>query len=56
MRDVGAERPRRRRAGGRAINLRGKGPAITQLPWRQPSNPDNPTEPLDDDGGAAADF
>ena len=47
MRDVRAERPTRRRAGGRAINPRGKGPAITQLPLRQPSNPDRPTEPLD---------
>jgi trimethylamine--corrinoid protein Co-methyltransferase len=44
---------RRRRAGGRAGNLRGKGAAIKQLPWSLPVNPDRPTEPLDGEGVAA---
>ena len=47
------EAPRRRRSGGRAGNLRGKGPAVTQLPWSLPVNPDRPTEPLDEAGVAA---
>mgnify|MGYP002855590912 CR=1 FL=1 len=48
------DRPkRRRRAGGRGRNLRGKGAAIKQLPWSLPANPDKPTEPLDGDGVAA---
>ena len=55
MSDEAADRPapKRRRAGGRAANLRGKGAAITQLPWTLPINPDKPTEPLDEDGVAA---
>ena len=67
----GADGPRRRRAGGRAANVRGKGAAIAQLPWSLPTNPDNPTEPLDaaiaeelaafvarrkEEGGAPTDF
>ena len=47
------EAPRRRRAGGRAGNLRGKGAAIKQLPWSLPINTDKPTEPLDEAGVAA---
>ncbi|MDP7343988.1 MAG: trimethylamine methyltransferase family protein [Alphaproteobacteria bacterium] len=47
------KRPKRRRAGGRAANLRGKGAAIAQLPWSLPVNPDRPTEPLGEDGIAA---
>jgi trimethylamine--corrinoid protein Co-methyltransferase len=45
---------RRRRAGGRAGNLRGgaRG-AIEQMPWRIPENTDRPTEPLDEAGVAA---
>ena len=42
-----------RRSGGRAGNLRGKGAAIKQLPWSLPTNPDKPTEPLDEAGVAA---
>jgi trimethylamine--corrinoid protein Co-methyltransferase len=41
---------RGRRSGGRAGNLRGKGPAITQLPWSLPVNRDTPTEPLNEEG------
>ncbi len=47
---VSAEPRRRRRSGGRAGNLRGKGAAIKQLPWSLPVNPDKPTEPLNEDG------
>ena len=39
-----------RRAGGRAENLRGKGAAVAQLPWSVPTNPDRPTEPLEEAG------
>lgn len=55
MSDAGAEKPapKRRRAGGRAANVRGKGAAVKQLPWSLPINPDRPTEPLDADGVAA---
>ena len=55
MSDIAANKPapRRRRAGGRAANVRGKGAAITQLPWSLPINPDKPTEPLDEAGVAA---
>jgi len=46
--------PRSRRAGGRsggrAGNVRGKGAAITQLPWGPPVNTDKPTEPLTEEG------
>ncbi len=43
--------PRRgRRGGGRAGNVRGKGAAITQLPWSPPINSDKPTEPLTEGG------
>ena len=39
------------RAGGRAGHAARAGTApIQQMPWRQPRNPDRPTEPLDDDG------
>ncbi|MEM1067078.1 MAG: trimethylamine methyltransferase family protein [Pseudomonadota bacterium] len=41
---------RRRRGGGRAGNTRRGGPAIEQMPWRLPQNPDRPTEPLSEDG------
>jgi trimethylamine---corrinoid protein Co-methyltransferase len=42
---------RRRRAGGRAGNQARAGTAvIDQMPWKQPVNPDRPTEPLDADG------
>ena len=48
------EAPKRRsRGGGRAANKRGKGAAITQLPWVVPYNPDRPTEPLTEEGVAA---
>ncbi|GIL00329.1 MAG: methyltransferase [Alphaproteobacteria bacterium] len=51
---AGAEPPAaRRRHGGRAGNVRGKGAAISQLPWTLPVNPDRPTEPLGEDGVAA---
>ena len=55
MSDEAADRlaPKRRRAGGRAANLRGKGAAIAQLPWSLPINSDKPTEPLDEAGVAA---
>ncbi|MEM9795364.1 MAG: trimethylamine methyltransferase family protein [Pseudomonadota bacterium] len=43
--------PRRRRAGGRRGNAaRAGGAVIEQVPFRQPRNPDRPTEPLDADG------
>ncbi len=46
-----ASPPRRRRAGGRAAHAERAGhAAIDQMPWRQPINPDRPTEPLDEDG------
>ncbi|WP_425072245.1 trimethylamine methyltransferase family protein [Sagittula sp. S175] len=38
--------PKRRRSGGRSGNTRRGGPAIEQMPWRIPVNPDRPTEPL----------
>ena len=41
-----AARRRTRRAGGRAANRRGAGPAIRQIPWEIPVNHDLPTEPL----------
>ena len=41
---------RRRRSGGRAGNTRGRGAAITQLPWSLPVNRDQPTAPLTEDG------
>jgi len=49
------DRPRRGRraggrSGGRAGNVRGKGAAITQLPWSLPVNTDKPTEPLTEEG------
>ena len=53
MSDAGADRPKRRRAGGRAANVRGKGAVIKQLPWSLPVNHDKPTEPLDETGVAA---
>ena len=43
----GTARRRTRRAGGRAANRRGMGPAVRQLPWEIPVNHDAPTEPLD---------
>ncbi len=43
-------RKRGRRSGGRAGNIRGKGSAITQLPWSLPVNRDRPTEPLTEEG------
>jgi len=51
----GESRPRRGRrtggrGGGRAGNIRGKGAAITQLPWSLPVNSDEPTEPLTEEG------
>ncbi|MCG6858567.1 MAG: trimethylamine methyltransferase family protein [Salaquimonas sp.] len=48
-----AEPPARRRHGGRAGNVRGKGAVITQLPWTAPVNSDRPTEPLGEEGVAA---
>ncbi|MEM9010208.1 MAG: trimethylamine methyltransferase family protein [Pseudomonadota bacterium] len=39
-----------RRSGGRAGNARRGARAIAQMPWRIPSNPDRPTEPLDEEG------
>ena len=44
---------RRRRTGGREGNTRRGGPAVAQMPWRVPHNPDRPTEPLDAAGVAA---
>jgi trimethylamine---corrinoid protein Co-methyltransferase len=46
------EEPRKRiRAGGRAGNKARAGTAIIdQMPWKQPVNPDRPTEPLDAEG------
>ena len=38
--------PKRRRAGGRAGNLRGKGPSVEQSPWALPEFSDPPIEPL----------
>ena len=45
--DDGGTRRRARRSGGRSANLRGRGPAVRQLPWEIPVNRDAPTEPLD---------
>ena len=42
--------PRRRRAGGRAGNTRGRGPAIAQPAWHLPEYLDNPIEPLTQEG------
>ncbi|MGB3408009.1 MAG: trimethylamine methyltransferase family protein [Jannaschia sp.] len=43
--------PRRRRSGGRKGHADRAGTAvIDQMPFRQPRNPDRPTEPLDADG------
>ncbi len=53
MNEVSAEAKHRRRGGGRAGNVRGKGPAISQLPWQEVINIDNPTEPLPPEGVAA---
>ena len=45
------ELPKRgRRAGGRKGNVRGKGAAISQIPWNLPINSDPPTEPLTEEG------
>ena len=43
-------RGRGRRHGGRAANKRGRGPAISQMPWEIPVNTDRPTEPLPPEG------
>ncbi len=43
------EAPRRRRAGGRAGNTRGKGPAVVQSPWVLPEYTDPPIEPLSEE-------
>ncbi len=40
------QEPKRRRGGGRAANMRGKGPIITQSPWVTPTFTDAPVEPL----------
>ncbi|MGB3554166.1 MAG: trimethylamine methyltransferase family protein [Jannaschia sp.] len=49
--DTNAHAPRRRRAGGRRGHADRAGTAvIEQMPFRQPRNPDRPTEPLDSDG------
>ncbi len=46
-----AEKPKRRRGGGRAGNADRRGTAaIEQMPWNPPINADRPTEPLDDAG------
>jgi trimethylamine--corrinoid protein Co-methyltransferase len=39
-----------RRGGGRSGNTRGKGSAISQIPWSVPVNSDKPTEPLPPEG------
>ena len=44
-----ADRPKRRRSGGRAGHARPAG-AIQQMPWRLPLNRDAPTEPLTEEG------
>ena len=44
--DGGRRRGRVRRAGGHRANRRRAGPAVRQLPWEIPVNPDAPTEPL----------
>ena len=42
---------RKKRHGGRAGNARRSSPnVIEQMDWRIPSNPDRPTEPLDEEG------
>lgn len=38
------------RGGGRSGNSRGKGAAISQIPWKIPLNRDKPTEPLPPEG------
>ncbi len=43
----GGARRRARRSGGRNANLRGRGPAVRQLPWEIPVNRDAPVEPFD---------
>ncbi|MEM9332647.1 MAG: trimethylamine methyltransferase family protein [Pseudomonadota bacterium] len=46
-----AAAPKRgRRGGGRAGNKRGRGPAISQIPWSVPRITDKPTEPLPPEG------
>ncbi len=45
-----ADRPKRRRAGGRAGHARPTGGAIQQMDWRIPVNMDAPTEPLTEEG------
>ncbi|TFL16778.1 trimethylamine methyltransferase family protein [Jannaschia formosa] len=43
--------PRRRRSGGRKGHAERAGTAVhEQMPFRQPFNPDRPTEPLDEEG------
>jgi len=45
------EQTKRRRSGGRAgYRTRAGSAAIDQMPWRQPINPDRPTEPLGESG------
>lgn len=44
---------RGRRSGGRAGNMRSKGPTIKQIDWSIPVNHDKPTEPLPPEGVAA---
>jgi trimethylamine--corrinoid protein Co-methyltransferase len=46
---------RARRGGGHAGHAQGAAPAIRQMPWRIPLNPDRPTEPLPPEGVAAID-
>ncbi|WP_298431311.1 trimethylamine methyltransferase family protein [uncultured Jannaschia sp.] len=54
MDDQIAEAPKRKRSGGRRGHQDRAGTAIIeQMPFRQPRNPDRPTEPLDEDGIAA---
>ena len=56
MNDPAAETGRRRRAGGRAGNVRRSGGgAISQLPWQIPEILDAPTEPLTEEGVRAID-
>ena len=48
--DKPQSRARRGRGGGREGNKRRGGAVITQQPWRIPTNPDRPTEPIDAEG------
>ena len=41
---------KRKRSGGRAGNQRTSSSSISQMPWRQIVNTDNPIEPLGEDG------